>query len=100
MGDAKGVDAIVREHKGAEGRVFMANWYIEGKAAGPKRNRHMLDAAIQAMKGDVAQVRVYAFPSKASKGTWNCIKQGVGLGCTAFVCPVAARFLDRREGRM
>lgn len=66
-GDAYGADELAREWARARCVplfVFFANWHAHGKAAGPIRNRQMLDVG----KPDA----VMAFPG--GKGTANMMR--------------------------
>jgi hypothetical protein len=89
VGDCpRGVDKIVRDklewvnkhlHVGVTLHVFKADWDQYGKAAGPLRNRAMVEAAHPI---DV----VYAFHSSHTaftdkrSGTWNCSKTALATG--------------------
>lgn len=70
VGDASGLDALVRDQywPADEITVFHANWECHGKAAGPIRNREMLQEA------DL----LIAFPG--GRGTADCIRQAKELG--------------------
>lgn len=57
--------------------TFAADWNTYGKSAGPRRNREMLELFPDAL--------VLAFPSGASPGTRNCIKQALALGHTVRI---------------
>ena len=82
-GEAKGADTLAREW--AEMRdipvlKFPADWKKYGRAAGPIRNKQMLDEG----KPDL----VMAFPSnglKNSKGTKNMVEQARAAGITTIV---------------
>lgn len=77
VGDAPGLDYIVTkyaEEKGINLHVFYADWDGYGKAAGPIRNREMLESATNRIDYNV----LVAFPG--GKGTENCIKQAKSLG--------------------
>ena len=82
-GEAKGADTLAREW--AEARSipvlsFPADWKKYGKAAGPIRNKLMLDEG----KPDL----VVAFPSNGlenSNGTKNMIKQARAAGIKTIV---------------
>lgn len=86
VGDASGVDAIVRAWvfgiDAAVVTVYEANWDLEGKSAGPHRNRRMLlgEEVFDPAFGKPADLLV-AFPQPnkpygyKSAGTWNCIGQ-------------------------
>lgn len=68
VGDANGADKITRKlckRYGITYTVFKADWARHGRAAGPVRNRKMIDS-----KPDI----LYAFPLGESKGTYNAIK--------------------------
>lgn len=92
VGDAKGVDALVRETMPYEGsRVFKADWDAYGKGGGPKRNLAMLEAALKAVGGDTKLVRVYAFPCSLSSGTFDCVKRAAKMGIASYVSPVTRK---------
>jgi YspA, cpYpsA-related SLOG family len=72
-GGAVGADTLAREfgeHKGIPVRTFPADWDTHGRAAGPIRNRQMLDEG----KPDL----VVAFPG--GRGTANMVKQARAAG--------------------
>jgi len=81
VGDARGLDAVVREECSRLGigfSVFVAQWGEFGKMAGPMRNRAMLDAA--------APVAVlHAFPMGGSRGTWGCVREAKERGVPVVV---------------
>lgn len=61
--------------------VVMAEWLKHGKAAGPKRNRAMLEQAMEraeAAEGYAMPVRLVAFPG--GRGTANCVATAELLG--------------------
>ena len=71
-GGAKGVDTLAgdwAEMNNVPWSVYPALWYKNGKAAGPIRNKQMLDEG----KPD----RVLAFRGPNSRGTQNMIDQSV-----------------------
>lgn len=79
VGDARGADAIVRNVCGELGItvvVHVADWKKRGRAAGPVRNRKMLDAAKPEL--------VVAFPIGASVGTRDCMEAAAARGITVF----------------
>lgn len=87
VGDARGVDAVVRRMQitGVENRVYVADWKGFGREAGPKRNHDMLCEAVQ----DNAHTVVLAIPHPTShKGTMNCVEQAVRLGLPVDVRPL------------
>lgn len=45
---------------------YPADWKKDGKAAGPLRNQRMIDE-----KPDIC----VAFPTNASRGTWDCVRR-------------------------
>jgi len=65
VGDAKGVDKLVRENEWnmQKLKVFHADWESYGKSAGPKRNKKMLSKSNY----------LIAFPRHDSKGTISAI---------------------------
>jgi hypothetical protein len=75
VGDATGVDAEAREWTrvcGAQLVVFSANWRVHGKAAGPKRNAALADAAEAYARGPYV-VQGFAVPDAESRGTHDCV---------------------------
>ncbi len=76
-GEAPGADRLAREvakELGLEVAPFPANWNRYGKAAGPIRNREMLDA------GNPHLVLAFHANISASKGTANMITQAKRQG--------------------
>lgn len=100
QGGAAGADAFAAEYGtknfptpddgGVE--TFEADWKNEGKAAGPKRNRRMLDSGAQI---------VLAFPIggvATSPGTWDCIHAAAERGILIHERDVAEQALkEARE---
>jgi hypothetical protein len=86
-GDAKGADTIARawaEERMIPCEAWPANWDAEGKGAGPKRNRRMLDAGARI---------VLAFPiggRATSPGTHDCIDAACERGIQVRVFPAVA----------
>lgn len=84
-----GVDAFARDL--CEGvtaiSVHKADWTGLGKAAGPQRNAAMVREA-QAHARGRATVRCFAFPSKGSRGTWDCLRQAADAGIRGRVEPL------------
>lgn len=84
-----GIDRWLTEILGAIGqvkpRIFCADRITHGKAAGPIRNREMIDAAVD-LATNGALVKVLAFPKGKSPGTRNCIglarKAGLDVSVT------------------
>jgi hypothetical protein len=71
QGGAEGVDKVVYEtayNLGWTVESFLADWNTHGKAAGPIRNRQMLDSGVDVL---------FAFPAPDSIGTWDCIRAAV-----------------------
>jgi len=67
-GGAKGVDTMAEEYAKMYAypiKIFEAHWNVYGKAAGPIRNKHIVDRADH----------ILAFLAKGSKGTANTIAQ-------------------------
>ncbi len=78
-GDCRGADklaASIALEYGFEVQAYPADWKKYGRAAGPIRNRLMLD-----QNPDI----VLAFPLPGSKGTKNCIRQAEKRGFTVKV---------------
>jgi len=87
-GGARGADELAR--KWASGRdtqvlEIEANWKVHGKAAGPIRNREMLDRLLP-MPGPIA---VVAFPG--GRGTANMVRQAKAKGVTVIDVPAIMR---------
>lgn len=78
-GGARGADKWARTWPGTpkQRHTIDAQWGTYGKSAGHRRNREMLDLFPDAL--------VLAFPSGASPGTRNCIKQALALGHTVRI---------------
>ena len=84
VGDARGVDTIAAEWAvefGVDHVVWRAEWTGHGPAAGPIRNRKMLEAGVS---------KLIAFPG--SRGTSDCIATANRLGIDVMelslrVCP-------------
>ena len=81
-GNARGLDKIaaaIGEKRGFDVRAFHADWSRHGRAAGPIRNRDMLEQE---------PYIVLAFPLPDSKGTVNCMNQARDMGiCVRVVKP-------------
>lgn len=68
QGGARGADKLAADWAAARGvpcETFVADWAAHGKAAGPLRNRQMLEAHPDAV--------VVAFPG--GRGTANCVSE-------------------------
>jgi YspA, cpYpsA-related SLOG family len=79
-GAAPGVDQSFAEACGEVGipaELHLANWDALGKAAGPKRNREMVELGANPC---LAFHRTLA----ASKGTKDCVRQALAAGITAY----------------
>lgn len=82
VGDAEGVDDFVdnvAKNMGITVSVFTAGWDDFGKAAGPIRNREMLECDSKLL---------LAFPAVDSRGTWSAIKIAVSLKIPVHIYPV------------
>ncbi len=72
VGDAKGLDSMVREYCEKHSipyQVFKADWNKYGNSAGPIRNQAMIDSIPQESKN---AVRGLFFIHPSSKGTVHC----------------------------
>lgn len=81
-GHARGVDTLAEkyaEERGIPIQVFPAEWKKYGKAAGPIRNRAMLEYAKE------GTVVVAAFWDGQSRGTGNMIKQAKAAGAECHI---------------
>lgn len=80
-GGAKGVDTLGEEYakvRGLETIVFPAQWKRYGKAAGPIRNKQIVDASD----------RMYAFWDCKSSGTRNSIGLAKKKGIPLFIIDI------------
>ena len=87
-GHARGVDILAEQYaaeKGIQIQVFPAEWKKYGKAAGPIRNRDMLDYA-----KEVNPV-VAAFWDGKSRGTGNMLKQAEDIGAKVHIFQYESR---------
>ena len=89
QGEAQGADIIARacaEERGLEVLSFPANWDTEGKSAGHKRNKRMLD------EGGANLVIAFIDTNWESRGTFNMIElaeaKGVQVVKIAMPCGV------------
>lgn len=97
QGGAKGVDLAAKEYALMEGipcREFKANWDQFGKAAGPRRNRLMVETAYSMLTQYQHDVQVLAFHwhdprltieqnrAKFNRGTRNCANIALEYGLT------------------
>jgi len=76
VGDATGIDDLASEWALELQRTcykYYANWHKYDRAAGPIRNKIMLDAAKKYADGCQRDVVLLAFPG--GSGTRNCMKQ-------------------------
>ena len=88
VGDAAGTDAVARDWaKDARVpvRVFRADWEQHGKAAGPIRNRAMVQHAVDSGRGTIGM----AFPDKMSRGTWDCLRHMTNAMIPVQVVPLS-----------
>lgn len=88
-GDAPGADTMaawaaeeVRKEDGIDIEIeaYPADWETYGHAAGPKRNKEMVD-----LGADIC----LAFQHKNSKGTANCIEKATEAGILVWLFPLA-----------
>lgn len=76
-GEARGADSLARDEAKRRGIMvlpFPAEWELYGRAAGPIRNRQMLD------EGEPDLVVGFHSNIEASKGTRDMLKQAVKRG--------------------
>ncbi len=75
-GGARGADALVDQaarRLGWSVRVVRAQWSLHGRAAGPLRNRQMVQEAVELAACRGAEVVLLAFPG--GSGTASCIRE-------------------------
>lgn len=87
QGGAAGADEIaarVARKFGWQVETFAADWGNEGKAAGPRRNRRMLDAGADVVVGFPIGGRA------TSPGTWDCLEAAAERGIPLMVYPRAS----------
>jgi hypothetical protein len=80
-GGARGADTLAEEWakaSGVECVVYHADWHKHGRAAGPIRNKRMLD--------EWRPTLVVAFPG--GRGTRNCVKQARASGIEVVEVPI------------
>ena len=80
QGEAKGADTMAKEAAiklGLPFKGFEANWWVEGKAAGPRRNTRML------REGKPDAIIAFHDNIETSRGTADMIKQSrkAGIPC-------------------
>lgn len=86
-GDANGADRIARNTARDLGwslREFKADWKTHGRAAGPVRNKRMLEAAIQA-KG--VSDRLLVLAATGGRGTADMTKRARKAGLRVILVP-------------
>ena len=92
-GDAPGVDRAAdkwaRRH-GIPTRAYPADWIQSGRAAGPLRNQEMIDEG----KADYW----VAFPTQASKGTWDFIRRAKTADLPGHIIYLDAQTSDTSAG--
>ncbi len=84
-GHAKGADALAvryAEERGIPNHIFAAEWRIFGRAAGPIRNRTMLEYAMEAGSYCIA-----AFWNGTSRGTGDMLRQAFSKALRGHVFP-------------
>jgi hypothetical protein len=77
-GGAHGVDRVAEEEAREQGipvEIYIPNWQAHGKAAGPMRNKKIVDAADA----------VYAFWDGESRGTKSSIDLAEGAGKPCYI---------------
>jgi hypothetical protein len=85
-----GADSIVDEvahNMGMAVESLAADWAKHGKAAGPIRNRQMVQAAIAIRNMSHGRAVCLAFWDGESRGTWNCIQEAVRAGLPVRIVP-------------
>ena len=88
-GGASGVDSIAKQYavkRGFNYHEINANWSTYGRAAGPIRNKIVVEMA------DI----IYAFWDEKSKGTWSTIQLAKRLGKTCKIVTYAKNSLIER----
>jgi hypothetical protein len=82
-GEAPGADTIARqvcEEFGWKFRAFPADWDTHGRAAGPIRNKQMLN------EGKPHFVLAFHLDIEHSKGTKNMVEQSRKTGIPVWIC--------------
>lgn len=81
-----GVDRAARDWAeqtaGVQSEGHPADWRAIGKAAGPRRNAHMVS-----LGADIC----VAFPAPGSRGTWDCLQKAADAGIPGRVYPLGVR---------
>lgn len=81
----RGADALadkVGRELGFEVRRYPAKWRLHGRAAGHLRNQEMIDKEHQ---DDQPITLALAFPTKSSRGTWDCVHRLQAAGIEVHV---------------
>jgi hypothetical protein len=94
IGDAEGADEVVREwctFHSVSHKVFAADWGRHGKAAGPIRNRQMLEGEGDLVTGPTELL--LAFPGRhrpvkvPGSGSWGCCIEAALMGIRVEIPP-------------
>ena len=93
-GGARGADAAIgraAQQLGWSALVMPAQWQLHGRAAGPIRNRELLEQAVaqavaHSSPGSIASVLVVAFPG--GPGTASLVREARRMACRSPV-PIA-----------
>ncbi len=80
------VDVLAR-HMGMRVEIHRANWQKHGKAAGPIRNRAMVELGADLL---------VAYPLPGGRGTQDCIERGVRAGIPTLVYNASTSEYERR----
>ena len=94
-GHARGADTLAERYAAEKSipiQVFPAEWNKYGKAAGPIRNRAMLEYA----KEETPVVA--AFWNGKSRGTGNMLKQAKAAGAECHIFSYEQEYKDASEG--
>lgn len=88
-GDAHGADKIagrIAKGMGFEVRPYPADWDVEGKAAGPKRNSRMLKEEHPDPKGLlIDKCFAFSLDLEASRGTKDMVRKTRAAGITVVI---------------
>lgn len=89
QGRCSGADTIARDWaitNGIEYEDWPARWDLHGKAAGPIRNKRMMERYAQAAySGDEVAVYAFRLGGRRSTGTTGAIELAQGLGLIVYL---------------
>ena len=80
-----GLDRFARYYMEPVVHVIKANWDVEGRSAGPKRNSRMVKAAAALAEALGVELVCHAWPLGESRGTRDCMRKAEAAGARVVV---------------